>query len=203
MDKAKIRLSQEEEQLVTNADWILTKNRVMQKAKYLLEDVQDRQQAYLGSHPSLLPPGIIKIPPKISRGENYRGLPWLILDYPRYFEKQNTFAIRTMFWWGRFFSITLHLSGENKRLYGQKLLNYLGNEEREQWYLCISDDEWQHHLEADNYRLLSTMDISAMHTQLHRADFLKLAKTFPIREWEEVGDQLLASFIKLVNWIGD
>jgi hypothetical protein len=51
---------------------------------------------------------------KISRGENYQLLPYIILDYPSYFSRNNIFAVRTMFWWGNFFSITLHLSGDHK-----------------------------------------------------------------------------------------
>ena len=34
---------------------------------------------------------------------------WII---PAVFSKENIFAIRTMFWWGNFFSISLHVSGK-------------------------------------------------------------------------------------------
>ena len=54
---------------------------------------------------------IVQSTPKIAKGENYLQLPYVLLDYPRCFDKENIFAIRTMFWWGNFFSITLHLSG--------------------------------------------------------------------------------------------
>ena len=61
--------------------------------------------------------------PKISKGENYKGLPWLVLDYPRYFNKEDIFAIRTLFWWGNFFSITLHISGKYKMRYEKKIID--------------------------------------------------------------------------------
>ena len=113
MDIAKIRLSPEEEALVATTDWILTKNNVLQKIKQLLLALQSRQQDLLLPFNSL-PEEVLKSSPKISRGENYKGLPWLVLDYPRYFNKADVFAIRTLFWWGNFFSITLHLSGSYK-----------------------------------------------------------------------------------------
>lgn len=201
MDQAKIRLSPEEKELVTNAGWILTKNAIMQKAKYLFEAVQHDQQSFLNQH-SMLPGEITSIPPKISRGENYRGLPWLMLDYPRYFEKGNTFAIRTMFWWGRFFSSTLHLSGVNKQLYGEKLLAR-AVADREHWFLCVSDDQWQHHMEEDNYRLIRDMAGGEVRSLAAGRDFLKIATTFPIADWEEVGEHLSESFKKLVSWVAD
>ena len=49
--------------------------------------------------------------PKISKGENYRGLPYVMLDYPRLFGREEVLAIRTFFWWGHGFSVTLHLKG--------------------------------------------------------------------------------------------
>ena len=54
---------------------------------------------------------------KISKGENM-GLPWVMLDYPRLFGQEDVLAIRTMFWWGHCFSVTLHLKG---RYYGAYL----------------------------------------------------------------------------------
>ncbi|HRO70241.1 MAG TPA: hypothetical protein PK951_07675, partial [Chitinophagaceae bacterium] len=85
MDATKIRLSPEEEMLVFRGDWILTKNRVMQKAMQLLGDVQLEQKDLLTTYASKLPQEIMQSTPKISRGENYKGLPWLMLDYPRLF----------------------------------------------------------------------------------------------------------------------
>ena len=98
MNPAKIRLSPNEMELVTNADWILTKNGIMRKAWHLLEGLQEYQKNLVSTYQKELPSEALRIPAKISKGENYRGLPYLVLDYPRFFEKENAFAIRTMFW---------------------------------------------------------------------------------------------------------
>ncbi len=44
MDTTKIRLSPEEAALVIRADWILTKNKILQKANHLLGALQTQQQ---------------------------------------------------------------------------------------------------------------------------------------------------------------
>src|SRR5438105_15186190 len=119
MDRAKIRLSSKEMELVTNADWILTKNTIIEKTKILFGELQEVMTSTFNP---VAANDYTRVPPKISKGENYRGLPYLILDYPRLFEKENILAIRTMFWWGNFFSITLHLAGSYKKQHEEKCI---------------------------------------------------------------------------------
>jgi len=109
---ANVSLSAFEKQLVTDAGWILTKNKIIQKVLVLFGELN---KAWLNN--SILwqlPAALTEIPAKISRGENYEGLPYVMLDYPRCFGKEDVCAVRTFFWWGNFFSITLHLKGKYK-----------------------------------------------------------------------------------------
>ena len=101
MEVSKIHLSPTEIELMQNAEIILTKNRVLQKMKSLLEEVQHKQTDFVRLNN--LKEDIFKVSPKISKGENYLGLPYLILDYPRQTFENNFFFIRTMFWWDNFF----------------------------------------------------------------------------------------------------
>ena len=111
MEQTKIQLLPAEMELVSSPGIILTKNAILQKIKSFFEEIQVKQMDILKDYSTGLPAEVVKISPKISRGENYKGLPWLVLDNPRYFQHNNIFAIRTMFWWGNFFSITLHRLG--------------------------------------------------------------------------------------------
>src|SRR5205085_6252317 len=98
--ETKIQLSDFEKELLNNSEWILTKNNVIKKAQQLLGHVQENVSDYTNANAKIFPAEVAAISPKISKGENYLGLPWLMLDYPRYFDKENIFAIRAMFWWG-------------------------------------------------------------------------------------------------------
>jgi hypothetical protein len=201
MDKAKIRLSAKEAELVANADWILTKNGIIRKAKYILEQLQFHQQEFLRLHPGMLPDEVINIPPKISKGENYNGLPYLVLDHPRYFEKGNHLAIRTMFWWGNFFSITLHLSGSYKNMYEVKLQRSFTMLQEEDLFICINDEEWEHHFEATNYRPLHGMDVHEFKMLMGKKKFIKLAKMYPLEVWENAENILLTEFSAMIKWL--
>lgn len=90
----KVQLSPLEMELVINSGWILTKNGIIEKVKVLLTELQARQQALLSGPIAIgfsfaLPEEVILPSPKISKGENYKGLPYLVLDYPRYFNKEH------------------------------------------------------------------------------------------------------------------
>lgn len=51
------------------------------------------------------------------------GQLYLILDYPGMLSTENIFAVRTLFWWGNIFSVSLHLSSKRfndcKNIYKQ------------------------------------------------------------------------------------
>src|SRR5882762_9510184 len=115
MDAAKVQLSKEERTLVMDPGWILTKNSIMGKVGALFAELSGRMQASYQLPTDGLP--LNWATPKISRGENYKGLPWVVLDYPRAFGREDVLAIRTLFWWGHYFSVTLHLKGKYKELF--------------------------------------------------------------------------------------
>lgn len=165
----------------------------------MLHQIQAKQQDILSENIYRLPPEVLVPPPKISKGENYQGLPYLILDHPRYFEKQNIFAVRTMFWWGNFFSVTLHVSGIYKKMLAKKF-NQSGSLLFESgFYYCVNNEEWEHHFESTNYMLLKESGREVMGKQIEKSSFFKLAQKFPLQQWDEAEDMLLDYFKKMLE----
>ena len=105
-----IDFSLDEFSLLSDADIIIKKKVIQSKIYNLLEHTETKISAVLGDYPNSLSANFDHA--KISQGENYLSLPYMVLDYPAVFTKKNTFAFRTMFYWGNFFSSTLHLEGE-------------------------------------------------------------------------------------------
>jgi hypothetical protein len=114
-EDAKIALSEKELELVCSTDWILTKHSVIEKVYRLFGSLALSMQGFVEENKTILPAIVSASNPKISRGENYLKFPYVMLDYPRHFTKEDSLAIRTLFWWGNFFSINLHLSGSSKQ----------------------------------------------------------------------------------------
>src|ERR1700741_5135925 len=139
MCPAKVTLSPNELELVNNAGWILTKNAIIGKVYTLFGQLSEGYREELEKHPLLSMEGVDMRSPKISKGEQYEGLPWVILDHPRYFTTTDTFAIRSFFWWGKFCSITLQLSGIFCEKYGSALQQYFDKHpsSRKDWYIGV------------------------------------------------------------------
>jgi hypothetical protein len=203
MDTTKIRLSSEEEALLIRADWILTKNRIIEKTKQLLAGLQKREMDWLEPLSAALPKEVTGTSPKISKGENYKGLPWLILDYPRYFNKEDSFAIRMFFWWGNFFSGTLFLAGHYKKKYEDNIIRSLDTLATNDFYICISEDAWQHHFEPDNYKPLTSLSSGEFTAMVKSRPFIKLAKKIPLQTWNEAESKLADIFGLLVGVVTD
>ena len=202
MNPAKLRLSSKEMELVTNADWILTKNGILQKARLLLEELCLVQEEIMRQHHELFPGEILKARAKISRGENYKGLPYLILDYPRCFDKENIFAIRTMFWWGHFFSTTLHLSGIYKSYFEPTMIRSFETVAAHEFYTCIHESAWEHDFEEGNYRFVSELSDAGWKKHITGKRFLKLAKKIPVAEWEHAQEFLAVVYMQFVELMG-
>jgi hypothetical protein len=177
---AKIQLSPAEQKLIVNAEILLTKNRVLEKMWQLLEGVQREMQQRATTFSK---PHVFQTPPKISRGENYLGLPYFVLDYPRVFDQENIFAIRSFFWWGHFFSSTLHLSGTFKTSAVPKLEQAFPTFSKH--HIGINTDQWQHHFERTNYQPVEEITPSIFKVLLHEQPHVKLAAKLPVSEWQQ------------------
>lgn len=201
MQSAKIRLSSQHIKLVTNADWILTKNEILLHIKTAFEDLYHWQQSTLKSY--LLPAEVLKPGGKISRGENYLGLPWIVLDNPRHFVKGNIFAVRTLFWWGRFFSTTLHVSGIWQQKVAQQLINAFDSLQQTSLRICYSGDEWVHDIHSQFYTPLNEMDKESFGKIIKEAPFVKIAAHTSIENIENSIEILMQQFEFLVSILGD
>ncbi len=190
MEVSKIHLSAAETELMQNAEIILTKNRVLKKMKLLLEEVQDQQIDFVRK--KQLTNEIFSVSPKISKGEYYLGLPYFILDYPRQSSKNALFFIRTMFWWGKFFSCTLHLTGNSKENFKERIRQ--SYPQLKNYYISISDDQWEHHLEGSAYRKIDSMTKKQFSESCESFDHLKIAGKYSLAEWRKAPSELFESW---------
>jgi len=169
-------LTLSELELISNVEVLDIKRSALAKIHDLLSETKEHLHTAYAAAPIALPRGKNVFSGKISRGENYRGLPYMILDFPAYFSQQDIFAFRTMFWWGHFFSVTLHLQGKYFH-YCQKNINdnfdqLLGKS----LFISIAKTPWEYHYAVDNYILLEDEHRDVFGS----LDFLKLSIQIPL-----------------------
>jgi hypothetical protein len=199
MEEAKIQFSRSEMELMNNADIILTKNLVLRKIKGLLEGLQNQLVYEVQKNSGIYDHPIFEPPPKISRGENYMGLPYLVLDYPRQFDSVNIFALRTMFWWGHFFSSTLQLSGDYKTEFTPRIEEAYESLAKHKYYISVHEDPWVHHFDEDNYRRIDGLGKEAFVAYCHQYDYIKIAAKWPLWDAHFAAENLLDSWNYLLR----
>jgi hypothetical protein len=211
---ANLQLSPEEIRLVTDPAWILTKNSVMGKVVAMMAALSEAYKEIWAERPGgggvdgAMPgqgydneiAAAFTAGPKISRGEHYRGLPWVMLDYPRAFGREDVLAIRTMFWWGHTFSVTLHLKGRYQQLFLPVIQARRGVLAAAGFHVGVGDDEWRHELAPDNYMPLPDAggeDLTA------RYGFFKLSAAIGVDRWAEAPSVLTGMYRALVEILLD
>lgn len=187
MEFSKIHLSESEVELMQNADVILTKNRVMASMKEMLESLRIELQSFPDGNNSS---EVLVREGKISRGENYKGLPYLILDYPRLASEKGMFFVRCFFWWGNYFSITLQISGLFKERYERQILSH--REKLSEYKIFIGEDPWVHDLNDAGYQTIN------MGYDPTRNEFIKIARSWPLGEWNQIVSTYKTEWKKLM-----
>ena len=197
-------IAAEEMDLVKDPGWIFRKNAIVRKAIDLFSGLAGEMTAEWENArwPSSLAewlPAIGKAGPKISKGENYQGLPWVVLDHPRLFAREDVLAIRTLFWWGHYFSVTLHLKGVYKERWLTVIRGNIPLLAAGGFHICISEDEWRHELATDNYLALPEAGPGAVEAIFEKATFLKFSATVTLQQWNEAPALLLQLYRTLLQ----
>ncbi len=200
-DPSKLTLSANELELVCDTGWILTKHAIIQKVTAMFGLALAQMQELTEKEKHHLPPEVFEKSPKISKGENYKMLPYVMLDYPRYFNKEKTIAIRTFFWWGNFFSICLQLSGGPKHRAMAVLQQQFLSLQQNNYWICINEDVWQHHFGAENYIPVSSISFIRFKEILAQKRFIKIVKKIPIVQWDDFNLFAEKTFLEMLGLI--
>lgn len=162
---------------INDADFLRNKNSALVKVEHALGQLYD-EMLFFEVNSKLPNTG------KISRGENYLGLPYRVLDYPRLFDKNNICAVRTMFYWANFFSCTL-IAGGQYLIKDIDTINQIAEQLCLPLYFCIHTNAWHHHFNSDNYILWSETTSAFFNKQIQNG-FIKIAVKAPLSNFEIV-----------------
>jgi hypothetical protein len=192
-------LTPEEQELMHNAGWIYLKNSALQKVMALFGGLQGELEQHPLTVEFPFPEGCLAKGGKISRGERYKELPYVMLDYPRFFSREDIFAFRTMFWWGHYFSGTLHLAGTAKDMYSTVLAEAWSLLASHQFQIYVKEDPWEHDFGMGNYKLVSAMQAQEFAHLIYQLPFIKLAKPYKLALWEKIIPEVVMDYALLLQ----
>jgi len=92
-----MQLTEKELIILQDRDFLLTKATVLEKINELLVQTRMELKESVENSNFSFPDGIDLQNGKISRGENYKNLPYMVLDYPALFTTKTVFAFRRCF----------------------------------------------------------------------------------------------------------
>ena len=194
-----MRLSDKELAMIEETDFLITKVKIISEIEILMENSKERLLETIEKENINLLSKTDLNKGRVFKGEYYRELPFVTLDYPSTFEKENVFAFRTMFWWGNFFSVTLHLQGKYIERHRTKLLSNFDLLLHQDIYICVGETPWEYHYGKDNY-----VKLSLEHRDIiENSHFIKLSKRIPLEQIESVPQVSSSFFLYLVSVLSE
>ncbi|MBC8173108.1 MAG: hypothetical protein H7X71_04305 [Chitinophagales bacterium] len=120
------------------------------------------------------PAGIDSTTGKISKGENYLGYPYVVLDFPKLFGKENIFCYRSMFWFGHYFSFSLLLGGHALKHFEEAFFRNSSAFNGHEIYFSVFKDPWGHAVSDPYYVLIDTLKKDKIIQHIEENNYLKL-----------------------------
>lgn len=198
MKSAKINVSEDELKLMLNKEWLYQKRMIIEKVYEFLSLLHDDYHAVAAEREHILAYLPVNRMGKISRGENLLGLPYLVMDYPALFGKEKIIAIRTLFWWGNFFSISLHLSG--LRIPPKQALPWLKYFNEHKFSINASGKEWNHDFDRQGFEPFTGNHLDYANKIATNGIFRVSCKT-SLGDWTQARQTLLHSFEKIIVFL--
>ena len=190
-----VSFSKEELIILNDTSFLKTKIIVTEKVLNLLIETEKKLKAFVKEEKQNFPDNLLIRAGKISKGEKYLNLPYQVLDYPRFFSKESVFTYRTMFWWGNFFSCTLHLQGDALEYYRDALLQNLLHAPLADCYVCVNNTTpWEYHFESSNFVPLNQIPASKLNQILKNHPFIKISRKLPLEKSDDLPAFALDSF---------
>ena len=139
----------------------------------------------------------LSIAPKISRGEKYNSLPYIVLDYPSYFNKEDIFCFRIIFLWSKQFNCNLILKGLPLLKFESHIKEHEGALKKNKYILEYNSSPWEHEIG----KRLHNSDNLINYSFKKKEAYLKISKSLPLEHMislEELSKNMLKDIITVL-----
>jgi hypothetical protein len=127
---------------------------------------------------------------KIYRGENYLGMPWMALDFPKNYGKDSSLAFRVLVLWGDAIYTSL-LAEENVKIEHLDSVSITNLPDSISY--IINENRWIQTIESDSCRYAQNLDSILEHRK--QFGFTRLFQKIEFSKWNTLESECSQSFI--------
>ncbi len=183
-----IHFEEHEIALIQNAELILAKKNAIEKISELFHSF-----AFELELDKKIKSRLNKFDYKISKGEAYKNLPYLVLDFPKIQTKKFDILCRTMFWWGNYFSFNFFVKTD---LIDFKKISKSNSDA----FILMDNDIWNQVVNSDSFKQIDSLNEKDF-ANLSTNEYLKISKKHPLKEYKslnKVGLQFYQNVFELL-----
>jgi len=111
---------------------------------------------------------------QLVKGERFQDFPYVYLDFPKYFSKDEMFTFRSFFWWGHALFFCWFLSGPSLDEYKKRVQECVAAISRQAVFISTADSPWEWSLEKPHAVFLDHTSEESLKIILKDLSFLKL-----------------------------
>jgi hypothetical protein len=201
-----ILFTADELRLVADEQFFRDKARIMKKVRGTLDALYTGLKEELRGIGLLVPQGFNPEAHQFVKGEHLEDFPYQYLDYFKYFEGDNKFTFRSLFWWGHHYAFALILEGEGLSQYKKNLVNHYDKIADKQISLCLGGTPWEWK-RGEGYTMELSWDRKVdLVALLSNRSFLKLSRfvsfddpAFPQGQIVDIGCSTLRDLLPVIT----
>ena len=181
-------------EMISHVEVFQNKPAILKKVESRLTKLKEAMALELLPCVAQLPSGTNIEKGQIARGENHNGFPFLSLDIPQNFSKNEMYTYRTLFWWGHYLGFSLILKGDKLKTYFQRLSTVRGEPHFQNVYLSLAPTSWEWRLGGEYFTPVSKLSEQEWADTTNLLDHMKIMRfystadeSFKELDWTQTG----------------
>lgn len=182
--KSTINLTKHELEMAADTFYPFMKQQIMHKMIGILDEVGQYLAANVFDNNPMH---------KVTKGENYKLLPYVVVDCPQLSGPHLPLACRTLFWWGYGFSFNLIVP---QSVLGTQAAEVLGK--LEDWIL-VGDHLWENEIDEENYQIGTSQTKTFWEHHIQNQAYLRIAHPLPMNKYDVLSELALEWYGKHIR----
>ncbi len=199
MRRTEIHFSKQETDLMFSREIFPLKRQINEKIFVLFEQIKQGLKDSPIHRKFSFPADTDTDAGKISQGENHNRFPWVMLDFPKLFQKNRIFSYRTLFWYGNGFSNSILIGGICCDAYGKHLLKNKAALHGRDIYFSFATDPWDHEVKGNASALIETISTQQVEQHLQTNNYFKLSHSIQSQDAEEIIHRSIENYFLMLG----